>query len=119
MTVLALDGLRLTLRLTRPRGATDAATEGDRRGLRGDRRGHGGRQTRPQGRQTRPRGATDAATGATDAATGGDRRICRTTLASACSGGGDRRGGAEHQICLSIVFVKWSLLECVLRRDGR
>jgi hypothetical protein len=63
MTVLALDGLRRTLRLTRPRGATDAATEGDRRGLRGDRRGHGGRQTRPQGRQTRPRGATDASVG--------------------------------------------------------
>jgi hypothetical protein len=44
-------------------------------------------------------------------ATGGDKRVYRTTLASACSGGGDRRGGAEHQTRLSIVFVKWSLLD--------
>jgi hypothetical protein len=73
---------------------------------RSDRRGHGGRQTRPQGRQTRPRRATDAASGTTDATTGGDRRICRSTLASAYSGGGDRRSGDEHHTRLLIDFVK-------------
>jgi hypothetical protein len=90
MTILAPGGLRWTLRQTRPRRATDAAS-----------------------------GATDVATGGDRRSHGGDRRVCRTTLASACCGGGDRRGGAEHQTRLSIVFVKWSLLECVLRRDGR
>jgi hypothetical protein len=60
-----------------------------------------------------------AASRATDAATGGDRCVCRSTLASACSGGGYRCGGAEQQTRLLIDFVKWSLLECVLRRDGR
>jgi hypothetical protein len=104
MPVLALGGLRRTLRQTRPwrvtdaaTGAIDAATEGDRHGHGSDRRGLGGDK----------RGH------------GGDRRVCRTFLASACSGGGDRRGGAEHQTRLLIDFVKWSLLECVLQRDGR
>jgi hypothetical protein len=42
---------------------------------------------------------------------------CRTSFSLACSGSGDRRGGAEHQTHLLIDFMKWSLLECVLRRD--